>query len=269
MSSISRECFFNLLDANAEFEKRLLAHPDFISALCAIRPDAAGLQAKTSGLYWIFGTKLIGNFFNLLGKNLEFKEQLIAHPDFISALCAIRPYAAGLQANTSGLYWILRSKSIGNFLNLFKKNRELKNKLFANFDFVSQIRGVIKKEILVQKEVTNLLKFSYKSSHRNTWNIIKDCIYLTGENKPSIKFICQSLVVATKANKLDWLLSHSSHPVTEQEGFFDMRSRKIEFPMELDRLLEWLRENHQEETAEKLVSLSFLVVTTDTKQNNP
>ena len=117
--------------------------------------------------------------------------------------------------------------------------------------------------------MTNLLKFSYKSSHRNTWNIIKDCIYLTGENKPSIKFICQSLVVATKANKLDWLLSHSSHPVTEQEGFFDMRSRKIEFPMELDRLLEWLRENHQEETAEKLVSLSFLVVTTDTKQNNP
>ena len=249
--------FFTLLNNNPIFKENLLAHPDLIPALCAIRPNAAGADANTSGLYWILGNNTRADFFTLLNNNPTFKDNLLAHPDFIPAFCAIIPDAAGADANTSSLYWILASTSSRtDFFTLLNNNPAFKDNLLAHPDFLLQIMASIQERKLEQAEVNNLLKLSLTLNDNNKWNIVKNLIHLTDNNKPDIEAISDALVNATKANKLEWLLTQDPHFSYKRVKFFKEININERYHLDsLSSILQLLRERNEEDTISQLTTL--------------
>ena len=109
------------------------------------------------------------------------------------------------------------------------------------------IQYLFKENKLNQAAVNYLLKMAIVLKQ---WNLIKHSIYLTGDNRPDLELISDALVAAAEAGQLDDMLE-----ITPSPGFFQVKRRKTEFPINSAQLLSLLTAHGCEATIEQLLYL--------------
>jgi hypothetical protein len=112
------------------------------------------------------------------------------------------------------------------------------------------IQYLFKKNMLNQAAVNHLLKMAIGASQ---WDTVKQLIHLTGDNKPSIEFVSDALVAATKSGQLEYLLRANDAPAL---GFFPTRPNSIRLPVEPAPLTALIVAHGEEETVKQLIKLS-------------
>ena len=119
---------------NVEFREKLLRNESFFTTLFALRPT--GDDANLSVVSWLASTNDGQTILADWMENVEFREKLLQHADLLPALLALRPDTATINANTSGLFWLVVTDNGKQILNNWMENVEFREKLLQHADLL-------------------------------------------------------------------------------------------------------------------------------------